>query len=67
LIIKLTDEKDLFSIIETNKEKEWFKTLKSQPLSIQIMAFNHMYQYSEEWNKEHIGNYMWYRFKHNEK
>lgn len=67
MIVKLTDEKDLFSLLETSDEKKWYDTLKSQPLSIQIIAFNHMYEYSEEWNKQHIGNYMWYRFKFNEK
>jgi len=64
MIIKLTEEeKDLFALLETPDEHEWYSKSPSQPLSLQIIGYQHMYLYTEEWNKENIGNYMWFHVK----
>lgn len=66
MIVKLTDEKDLIALFETQDDKEWFDTNNSIPLSVMITGFSHSFIYCKEWNKEHVGNYLWYKVKYNQ-
>lgn len=64
MIVKLTEEEnDLFTLLETPEEHEWYTQSSSQPLSLQIIAYQHMYLYTKSWNQENIGNYMWFHTK----
>ena len=63
MIMKITDEKDLFTIMDSDEEREWYKSLPIQPLSLQIVGLNYMFLYSEAWNKHYMGNDMWMKFK----
>lgn len=63
MIVKLTDEKDLFSFMETQEEQDWFNLHEFQPLSLQILGSQHMYVVGELWNNKFVGSGMWMKYK----
>jgi len=63
MIIKFTDEKDLFMIMETPEEIAWFNNAKTPPVEISIAISNYINDASEEFYREHIGSQLWYYFK----
>lgn len=63
MIMKLTENKDLFIMMETREENDWYNTQKIPPMGISIMVSNHINDAAEEFYNENIGNQLWLHLK----
>lgn len=63
MLIKFTDDKSLFMIMETKEDHDWFNNPKTSRIGISIIVSNHINDASEEFYKEHFGGQLWHYFK----
>jgi len=63
MIMKLTESKDLFVMMETREEIDWYNTQKIPPMGISIILSNHINDSAEEFYNENMGNQLWLHLK----
>jgi len=64
VIIKLTEEFNLFSWLETEGEHEWYSRDENHiPLGLVIISTHHAQQFSNQWYKDNMGNSLWFYYK----